>query len=319
MSDFFSRIFGDNRGPRPVPTPDEMQKAFGQAFKTVLRFGIVVLLLVGVFSQIIFVGEGEYRVIRNWTGEVDRIVIEAGPTWKWPFIQSAQSLPKTKRLYSGKPNDILTADQKPIIVDHYTVWQITDPMAFVQNTQSLTNAEQRIDAAVYSTVRQALGRLQYGQIISEGESARGDLTEEITRLVNESLTRGQHGITVHDVRLKRTDLPEQNLQSVYARMRSDREKIAADYLSQGEEEAIKIMAETDRELAQMLAEARRLAREIEAEGELEAARIYNEAYGANPEFYELYRTLESYRTTLAGKPAIVIPIDSPYASLLMGR
>src|SRR5690606_26512579 len=98
-----------------------------------------------------------------------------------------------------------------------------------------------------------------------------------------------------------------------------REKIAADYLSPGEEEAIKTMAETDRELAQLLAEAGRKAREIEAEGELEAARIYNEAYGQDPEAHDLYRTLESYRTTLAGKPAIVIPIDSPYASLLLGR
>lgn len=319
MNDFLNRLFGQGQGPRPVPTQEDMERAVRQTGKTVLRLGIVGVILFGVFSQIMFVGEGEYRVIRSWTGQVQRIVRDAGPTIKWPFIESAQSLPKTKRIYSGKPNDILTADQKPIIVDNYTVWQITDPLAFVQNTQSLVNAEQRIDAAVYSTVRQALGRLQYGQIISEGKSARGDLTEEITRLVNESLTRGQHGITVHDVRIKRADLPDQNLQSVFNRMRSDREKIAADYLSQGEEEAIKIRAGTDRELAQLLAEAGRQAREIEASGEAEAARIYNEAYGADPDFYDLYRTLESYRTTLRGKPAIVIPIDSPYASLLLGR
>ncbi len=280
---------------------------------------VVVLVLFGVASQVQIVREDEYRVIRSWTGQVNRIVTDAGPAFKLPFLESAESLPKAKRMYDGNPNEILTSDQKPIIVDHYAVWQITDPLMFVQNTQSLANGEQRIDAALYSTVRAALGRMKYGEIVSEGESARGNLTEEITRIINESLTAGKHGILVQDVRLKRTDLPDQNLQSVYVRMKSDRSKIAADYLAQGEELAIKVKAETDREVAQMVSEARKNAQQIEAEAEQEAAKIYNDAYGADPEFYSLFRTLESYRITLAGKPAIVLPIDSPYARLLMGR
>lgn len=287
--------------------------------KAVLAILVVFGLLAVVFSQVLIVGEDEYRVVRSWTGEVRRIVADAGPAIKFPIIESTQSLPKVKRVYDGKPNDILTSDQKPIIVDHYTVWQITEPLKFVQNTQSIANAEQRIDAAVYSTVRAAMGRLEYGEIVSEGKSARGDLTAEMTRLVNESLQRGDFGITVHDVRLKRTDLPDQNLQSVYNRMKSERSKIAADYLSQGDEQAIKIKAETDRDVSTFLSDASRKSKEIEAEGETEAARIYNEAYGADPAFYSLYRTLESYRTTLVNKPAIVLPIDSEYARLLMGR
>ena len=287
--------------------------------KLVLILLLVVGLLAVVASNVLIVHENEYRVIRSWTGEVKRIELEAGPAFKLPLAESDQILPRALQLYDGRPNDILTADQKPIIVDHYTVWQIVDPMLFVRNTQSLSNAHQRIDAAVYSTVRALLGRLQYGDIVSEGKSARGGLTAELTRLVNESLEKGQHGIVVHDVRLKRTDLPEQNQQSVYARMKSDRAKIAADYLSQGDEEAIKIRAQTDREIAELVAGATRQAKEIEAAGESEAAAIYNDAYGADPEFYALYRTLESYRTTLNNKPAIVLPIDSPYARLLMGR
>jgi membrane protease subunit HflC len=280
---------------------------------------LVAILLWVVLSQVLIVREDEYRVIRSWTGAVQRIVSEAGPAFKLPLAESDQSLPRAKRVYDGQPNDILTADQKPIIVDHYTVWQITDPLAFVQNTQTVAGAEQRIDAAVYSTLRAVLGRLDYGDIVSEGKTARGDLTAEVTKIVNDSLAKGNFGIVVHDVRIKRTDLPEQNMQSVYNRMKSDRARIAADYLSQGDEQAIKIKAETDREAAVLVAEATRKAKETEAEGEAEAARIYNEAYGEDPEFYALYRTLESYRTTLKGKPAIVIPIDSPYASLLLGR
>lgn len=282
-----------------------------------LLMGLALLIIVGVASQVIFVREDEYLVVRSWTGVVQRVVTEAGPQIKLPFIESVQWLPKHRKVYDGTPRDILTADQKPIIVDHYTIWQITDPKSFVQNTQSVSFAEQRIDAAVYSTVRGVLGQLQFGAIISEGESARGNLNTEVTRLVNESVT--QYGITVLDVRMKRTDLPEQNLASVYNRMQTERQKIAQDYLAQGDEEATKIRARTDKEAILLTSEAGRKAQEIEAQGEAEASRIYNQAYGADPEFYELYRTLESYKTTLRGKPAIVLPINSPYARLLMGE
>lgn len=298
----------------PIPNPFRPGDA-----KLVLWLVVIALVVWFALTNVLIVRENEYRVIRSWTGAVEKVITEPGPAFKIPFAQTDEILPKAKRIYDGKPNDILTADQKPIIVDTYTVWQITNALEFVQNTRTLANAEQRIDAAVYSTVRALMGQLRYGDIVSEGESARGDLSNELTRLVNESLARGGFGIKVDDVRVKRTDLPEQNLQSVYARMKSDRKKIATDYLSQGDEQAIKVKAETDREAAQLVAEANRKAKEIQAEAEAEAARIYNEAYGADPEFYALYRTLESYRTTLRNKPAIVIPINSPYAELLMGR
>lgn len=287
--------------------------------KFVAVFLVIFALLVTAISQVMIVREDEYRVIRSWTGAVQRINIEAGPAIKLPFLESAQSLPKQKRVYDGTPSDILTSDQKPIIVDSYTVWQIVDPLLFVQNTVSLSNAEQRIDAAVYSTVRNMLGRLQYGDIVQEGKSARTDLTAELTERVNTSLVEKGYGIVVHDVRIKRTDLPQENLESVYTRMKSDRSKIAAEYLAEGDEQAIKVKAETDREVSVMVAEANRESKEIEAEGEAEAAAIYNEAYGSDPEFYALYRTLESYRTTFNNNPAIVMPIDSPYARLLLGR
>lgn len=283
-----------------------------------LLIGFLILAILVALKQVIIVGEKEYMVIRSFTGKVSRIVSEAGPTLKLPLLETAYPLPKQIKEYDGAAQDILTADQKPVIVDHYVLWQITDPWAFVQNTRTVANAEQRLDAAVYSTVRQVMGRMKFSEIISEGESARGELDAEITRLVNESLAAGNYGITALDVRLRKIDLPEQNLNSVYARMRSERDKIAAEYLSQGEEESLRIKAETDREAAQLMAEATRRAKEIEAEGEAEAARIYNEVYGRNPEFYRMYRTLESYKTTLNNKPAIVIPIDSPYAKFLLG-
>ncbi|MFS8640795.1 MAG: protease modulator HflC [Symbiobacteriaceae bacterium] len=302
--------------PERQPIDLKIQVSPGEA-KGLLAWIAVIALVAGALSQVIFVREDQYLVIRSWTGVVQRVVTEAGPAFKIPLLQSAQTLPKHRMVHDSAPAELLTADQKPIIVDHYTVWQITDPYLFVQNTQTVARAEQRIDAAVYSTVRGVLGRLKFGEIISEGESARGNLNQEVTRLVNEQLAT--YGITVHDVRLKRTDLPPQNLESVYNRMKSERQKIAQDYLSQGDEQAAIIRARTDKEAALIVSEASRRAAEIEAEGEREAARIYNEAFGADPEFYAFYRTLESYKTTLNGQPTIVIPIDSPFARLLMGE
>lgn len=128
-----------------------------------------------------------------------------------------------------------------------------------------------------------------------------------------------YGISVTDVRIKRTDLPEENKASVYNRMISDRQSMATKYLSEGDEAYKKITAQADRTVRETLAVAEADAKKIIAEGEQEAARIYNEAYSVDPEFYTLYRTLESYRSTLNGQPVIVMPIDSPYTRLLLGK
>jgi len=307
------KVFQGGRGATPVRPPFSL--------RDVLLLLLVLLLAGTAASQALMVRADEYRVIRSWTGAVVRVIDEAGLAWKLPFLESAESLPKASRLYDGHPKDILTADQKPLIVDNYAIWRITDPNLFVANTRSVALAEQRIDAAIYSTVRAVMSRTPYEELIAADaeKSGRSTMSTEIARMVNESLAAGQYGITVQDVQLKRIDLPQQNLQSVYNRMKSDRAKIAADYLSQGDEIAIKIKAETDRTVAELLSEASRKAKEIEAEGEKEAADIYNLTYGADPEFYAMYRTLESYRTSLNNKPMIVIPMDSEYAKYLIGR
>lgn len=313
MDNPFKVFRGGTGGGTPIKPPFSL--------RDLLALAVVVLVIGAASSQMLFVQPNEYRVIRSWTGEVNRVIDEAGFAMKLPFLESAESLPKAKRLYDGHPKDILTADQKPLIVDNYAVWRITDPMLFVANTRSLVNAEQRIDAAIYSTVRAVMSSTRYDGLIAADadQSGRTAMSDEITRMVNESLTAGQYGLEVQDVQLKRIDLPAQNLQSVYNRMKSDRSKIAADYLSQGDEAAIKIKAETDRTVAELLSEASRKAKEIEAEGEKEAASIYNQTYGADPEFYAMYRTLESYRTSLNNKPVIVLPSDSKYAQYLLGR
>jgi len=269
------------------------------------------------FSSAFVVNEGEYKVVLKF-GEAVRVIEEPGLSFKIPFIENVTSLPKYQMVYDSNPTSILTKDKKPIIVDNYTVWRIKNSQQFLRTAQSVSSGQKRIDEAVYNTVRRKLSEIDYSSIISEN-TQRGNLTDEITKDVRDALEKDNYGIEIIDVRIKRTDLPEGNKQSVYNRMISDRQSIAARYLSEGDEESRKITSKADRTAVELIAQAESDAKKIVAEGEQEAARIYNEAYGKNPEFYKLYRTLDSYVTTFKGEPVIMLPIDSPYTRILLGK
>lgn len=292
-----------------------MKKSMNKIIYVSVALVVAIILLA---QSIFIVQEGEYRAVMRF-GEAIRVIEEPGMQFKVPFVESTQSLPKYQMVYDSQSNEVLTLDKKPIIVDNYTVWRIKDVHQFLRVLQTRISAEDRLGAAVYSTVRRKLSATNYGDIIS-ADTARGNLNEIITDEVKEAMTTiGNTGIEIVDVRIKRTDLPEQNKESVYNRMISDRQSIAALYLSEGDEQSRIITASADRTANILVAEADAQAKKIIAEGEQEAARIYNEAYGANPEFYKLYRTLESYVTSFEGEPVIMLPIDSPYTQILLGR
>ena len=284
--------------------------------KLVLIAALVFVVAILLLNALFVVKEGEFRVVLRF-GEAIRIYDEPGLQVKIPFIESSSTLPKYQMIYDSAATPILTLDQKPIIVDNYTVWRITNAQQFLRTLQTINSAEQRLDAAVYNAVRRRLSATEYGDIIS-AETARGNLNDEIQQEVIFAMESGNTGIQIIDVRIKRTDLPEENKDSVYNRMISDRRSIAASYLSQGDEEARRVTSAADRTANIIISEADALAKQIMAEGEQEAARIYNEAYGADPDFYKLFRTLESYKISFNGDPVIMLPIDSPYAQLLMG-
>lgn len=288
------------------------------ASKRKLAYGIVgVILVVLLFNSLYMVKEGQYKVVLKF-GEAVRVAHTPGLQFKIPFVENTMTLPKRQMTYDSNPTQILTKDKKPIIVDNYTVWRIDDPEQFLRTLKTVSIGVQRIDAAVYNTVRRKLSEINYDAIISEN-TARGNINDEITKDVADALKRDKSGIQIVDVRIKRTDLPPSNKQSVYNRMISDRQSIAARYLSEGDEESRKIMSKADREAVELMAEAESKAKKIVAEGEGEAAKIYNQAYGKDPAFYSFYRTLDSYVTTLQNEPVILLPIDSPYARILMGK
>jgi membrane protease subunit HflC len=283
--------------------------------KTTYIVSLIILAVLSV-NAVFIVPENEYNVVLQF-GEAVRIHDKPGVYVKVPFIETVTVLPKYQKIYDNNPTTILTRDKKPIIVDNYTVWRINEPQKFLRSLRTIAAAESRIGDSVYNAVRRKLSEREYGSIISENTS-RGDLNTEITKEVSEVVFRQNYGIQVIDVRIKRTDLPEENKESVYNRMISDRQSIAAGYLSEGDEQSRKVTSNADRQAQELLATAQAEGKKIIAEGEREAARIYNNAYGKDAAFYGLYRTLESYLTTLNKEPVIMMSIDSPYASILRG-
>ncbi|QOR65803.1 protease modulator HflC [Cytobacillus suaedae] len=278
---------------------------------------IIVALLIILLTNLFIVKEGEYKVVRQF-GEVIRIESEPGLSYKIPFIQSVTTLPKYQMVYDVEEAEINTKDKKRIIIDNYALWRVDDPKKMISNTRTVENAEAKLDEFVYSALRTELGQLNYDEIINDEKSNRGSLNDRVTEIVNELLIRDNYGISVTDIRMKRTDLPAENEQSVFTRMISERESKAQEYLSMGDAEKNRIIANTDREVKELLAKAQADAETIRGEGEGEAARVYNNAFTKDPEFYNLYRTLESYKRTINGETVIILPSESPYARILMG-
>lgn len=301
----------------------DMKDRSGDGFnwRNYTKFGLIallILLLIGItLTNLFIVKEGEYRVIRQF-GEVVRIESTPGLSYKIPFVQSVSTLPKYQMTYDVNEAEINTKDKKRMLIDNYAVWKIEDPKKMISNARTLENAEGRMEEFIYSVVRSELGKLNYEEIINDEASTRGSLNDKITDKVNELLSQDNYGIVVTDVRMKRTDLPKENEQSVFTRMISERESKAQEYLSIGDAQKNIIIADTDRQVKETLAKAQADAETIRAEGEAQAAKVYNEAFSKDPSFYQLFRTLESYKKTINGETVIVLPSDSPYARLLMG-
>ena len=307
--------------PKKAPTPIKKTKKplnVKQWVTSAIVLTVVFAALIVVFADLYVIKENEYKVVRQF-GEVVKFESEPGLQMKVPFIQSVTTLPSNLMTHDMTEEEISTRDKKRIIIDNYTVWRVTDPKALISNAGQLINAENRMEELIYSALRTEFGQTDYGDIINEKISERGNINDRVTARVNELISSANFGIEVIDVRIRRTDLPEENEQSVYTRMVSERQSIAQKYLSEGDAEKRSKEANTDQEVQVMLATAKKEAAVIQAEGEAQAAQIYNAAYSKDPEFYSLFRTLESYKKTIGDETMIIIPSNSPYAKLLSGQ
>lgn len=276
---------------------------------------VAFLALITVLMSAYIVKEDEYACVKRF-GKVVAIKDSAGLYFKVPFIDGKFVLPKKKILYNLQPSNVLTEDKKAMVVDNYVVWEISDPLEFYKSVGLVSEAEKRIDAAVYNAVKNTLGTLKQTNIINEKLSARGEFNDVVTQEVANQIKH--YGIDIKDVKIKRLDLPVENEESVYKRMISEREKIAEQYIAEGDYEAQKIKNEVDKEVAIMISEARAREQELLGEGEAEYMKILADAYsGDKMEFYEFVRSLEAMKTSLKGDKTVVLPIDSPITKYLI--
>ena len=271
------------------------------------RFTIVifVLALLFVLSSIITIDETEQIVILQFGKPVNTIK-EPGLNFKLPApLQVANSFEKRLLEYDVPPEEILSRDKKSLIIDNYVRWRIIDPLLFLQTVKAVPTAKTRLDDIVYSELRQELGTHDMVEIITENREL---IMDKVTKASNEE-TR-DFGIEVVDVRIRRVDLPRENEASIYARMEAERKRQANKFRSEGEEEAQKIRAATDRDKTVILADAYKQAQEIRGEGEARALDIYAASFSKDPDFYEFLRTLETYEKVIDKKTTLVLPGDS---------
>jgi len=271
------------------------------------RFTIILLVLLVLFgfSTVIVVDETEQIVILQF-GKPVRTISEPGLNFKLPApIQVANVFEKRLLEYDVPPEEILSRDKKSLIIDNYVRWRIRDPLLFLQTVKAIPTAKTRLDDIVYSELRQELGTHDMVDIITDNREL---IMEKVTQASNEETSK--YGIEVVDVRIRRVDLPRENEASIYARMEAERKRQANKFRSEGEEEAQKIRAATDRDKTVVLAEAYKQAQKIRGEGEARALDIYATSFSKDPEFYDFLRTLETYEKVIDKKTTLVLPGDS---------
>lgn len=279
--------------------------------KKALSLILPIIALVG-FSSIFIVDETEQVVILQ-LGKPVKTVTKPGLNFKLPFpIQEKITFDDRLLEYDSPPEEILSKDKKSLIVDNYVRWKIVDPLQFLKTVQAIPTAKSRMDDIVYSELRRELGTHDMVEIITEN---REEIMDIVTKESNSATL--DYGISVVDVRIRRVDLPAENEASIYARMEAERKRQANKFRSEGEEEAQKIRAATDRDKTIILADAYKEAERIRGEGDAKAVQVYARSYSSDPKFYEFVRTLDTYKKVVDDKTTLVLPSDSKLFKLLL--
>ncbi len=261
--------------------------------------------------------QNEYKLVRRF-GKVERVIGNPGISFKIPFLETTQILPKETLLYDLAPSDVITKDKKTMISDSYVLWRIDDPLKFAQTLNcSIENGESRINTAVYNATKNAISSMTQDKVIT---SRDGELSEMVMNSVGGSMD--QYGITMMMFETKALDLPDDNKEAVYERMISERDNIAATYTAEGNSEAKVIRNSTDKEVAIKISEAQKKAEILKAEGEAEYMRILAEAYADSErsDFYSYVRSLDALKKSMTGaNKTVILSEDSPIAKIFEGK
>ena len=274
---------------------------------------VFIAAVVGIYLSAYTIDEKEQAIVLEFGRPVGEVVTDAGLHFKFPWRQLVK-LEKRILEYDVEPKAILSLDKKRLEVDNYGRWRISDPLTFYKAVRTINGGLSRIDPIVYSELRVELGKHNLTEIV---DKRREKIMEIVTLKAREKLE--EYGIDMIDVRIKRADLSQENEKAVFDRMIAERERQAKQYRSEGEEEALKIRAETDKEKTIILAESYKQSQEIRGEGDAKAVEIYADAFKSDPNFYAFTRTLETYQKVIDGKTTLILSTDSELLNLMKGK
>lgn len=256
---------------------------------------VAVVALVLLYSATFFVQQPQNAVVVRFGKLIDTVINEPGLHWRVPFIDHVFYIDRRIINIDAPSFTVTTEDQKRNVISAYVRYRILDPETFYRVARTEEGAERRIVAVLNQVLRDEFGSVQMQDVLTEKRAAlMSDVTEKLK-------PQGKiFGIDVVDVRFKRVDLPAENSEAIYQRMKTQRAQEAASFRAQGEREAREKRADADKQVVVTLAEARQKAEILRGQGDAESTRIYNDAFGQDPKFFDFYRSLQAMRTGLGG-------------------
>ena len=268
--------------------------------------GAVVILLIVLYSSLFIVDQTQQALVLQF-GRPVRVIDTPGLEAKLPY----QNVVKyDRRILDFEPpaEEVIASDQKRLVVDSYARFRIANPLQFYQSLDTEAVARARLTSIISGALRRVIGNVELQAVVSE---RRADIMRQIRDEVNNQVK--PFGIDVVDVRVKRADLPEENSQAVYDRMKSERQREAAQYRAEGQRQAQVIRANADRQRIEILADAQKQAQILRGQGDADSIRIYADAYNRDKDFYTFYRSLQAYETALGqGDTTMVLSPDSDF-------
>ncbi len=270
----------------------------------------IVVVLIVAWSSVFVVSQIEEALVLQF-GKPIRVVNDAGLHFKLPWQDVVEY---DRRILDFEPpaEEVIAADQKRLVVDTYVRFRIVNPLQFYQSVGTELVARQRVGSIMTGALRRIIGGIELQDVISQ---RRAEIMQQVRDEVNTQSTG--FGLDVVDVRIKRADLPEQNSEAIFARMKSERQREAAGYRAEGARQAQQIRADADRQRIEIIANSQKQSQILRGQGDGDAIRITAEAYGKDEAFFSYYRSLEAYRAALTGQnTTFVLSPDSPFFKYL---
>lgn len=323
-----------DQSKKTVPINTEALKDFFKSLGFIIL--LVVVIIITASSFMFTVGEREQvvitqfdKIIRVIVDNTDEPSIQAlknnprfadtkiqqgkGLFFKIPFVQKAEHFTNQLLTYDTSAEEVFTKDKKTIILDNFAQWTIRNPATFMVNIGSRDAAHQRIDEFIYSKMREEIGKIDAHILIAD-KNYMTDMLQNVKQYVNSQLQ--PLGVEVMDIRVKRTEFPDATKPSIYEQMRSERQAVATKYRADGQKQSRTVLAEAQMNATVIEANAYEQAQKLMGEGDAEALQIYAEAYNVDPEFYEFWKTLQTYREVIDADTTIMISPDSQFAQFI---